>query len=154
MIAVIQRVSSASVSTEGKVISSISQGILILLGVEKGDTVEEAKWLADKITDLRIFNDSEQKMNLSIEEIKGEILVVSQFTIPAKIKKGRRPSFDYAEKPEIAEKLYEAFCSFIEMRNIPVKKGVFGAMMDVTLTNTGPVTFIVEKKSDGAWVHK
>ncbi len=148
MICVIQRVSEASVIIEKKLISSIGKGILVLLGVEKGDSDKVAKWLADKIIDLRIFNDENGKMNLSLEEIKGEILVVSQFTIPAKIRKGRRPSFDYSEKPELAEKLYNDFCSFIKMRNIPVKKGIFGAMMDVKLINDGPVTFILQQKQE------
>ena len=146
MICVIQRVSESRVTVKGELISSIKQGILVLLGVEKGDSPQEAQWLANKIIDLRIFQDTDDKMNLSVEEVKGEILVVSQFTIPAKIKKGRRPSFDYAEKPDKAEKLYEDFCKFIELRNIPVKKGLFGAMMDVHLVNDGPVTFILEKK--------
>ena len=117
---------------------------MVLLGVEKGDTIEQAKWLSEKLLKLRIFEDQDNKMNLSIQDIKGEILVVSQFTLAGNCKKGTRPSFDNAELPDKANKLYEEFCKLLS-ESVPVKTGVFGAMMDVALINDGPVTFILEK---------
>lgn len=145
MKAVIQRVSTASVIIDNELYSKIGKGILILFGVEKGDTEEQAEFLANKIADLRIFEDENDKMNLSVQDIKGEILVVSQFTLAGDCKKGKRPSFDKAARPEEAIPLYEKFIGFIEEKEIPVKTGKFGAMMDVSLVNDGPVTFILEK---------
>ena len=145
MIAVIQRVKKASVTIDNKLFSHINQGILVLLGIEKKDTEEQAKFLADKIINLRIFEDTEGKMNLSLADIKGEMLVVSQFTLAADCKKGKRPGFDNAAKPELAVPLYEKFIKFIKDQNIPIETGKFGAMMDVSLINDGPVTFILSK---------
>ena len=141
---VIQRVKESSVTIDNKLYSKIGKGILVLLGVEKGDTIEQAKWLSEKLLKLRIFEDEDTKMNLSIQDIKGEILVVSQFTLAGNCKKGTRPSFDNAELPDKANKLYEEFCEVLS-ESVPVKTGVFGAMMDVALINDGPVTFILEK---------
>lgn len=141
---VIQRVKESSVTIDNKLYSKIGKGILVLLGVEKGDTIEQAKWLSEKLLKLRIFEDEDNKMNLSIQDIKGEILVVSQFTLAGNCKKGTRPSFDNAELPDKANKLYEEFCELLS-ESVPVKTGVFGAMMDVALINDGPVTFILEK---------
>lgn len=140
----IQRVKRASVTINGELYSEINNGILILLGVEKGDTEENAQKLADKICKLRVFEDENEKMNLSVQDIEGEILVVSQFTLAGDCKKGTRPSFDKAELPQKANELYEYFCKLIREKNIPVKTGVFGAMMDVELINDGPVTFMLE----------
>lgn len=146
MQAVIQRVKSASVSIDSTVYSSIGQGILVLLGVEKGDTKKEAEFLANKITKLRIFEDTEEKMNLSVKDINGEILVVSQFTLAGDCKKGTRPSFDNAATPDIANDLYELFNEYLIKNGVKVKTGKFRAMMDVKLINDGPVTFILSKK--------
>lgn len=140
----IQRVKRASVTIDGKLYSEIGHGILVLLGVEKGDEKENAEKLADKLCKLRIFEDENDKMNLSVQDIKGEILVVSQFTLAGDCKKGTRPSFDKAELPQKANELYEYFNDLIREKNIPVKTGVFGAMMDIELINDGPVTFMLE----------
>lgn len=145
MKAVIQRVKSASVTIENELYSQINQGILILLGVEKNDTKEEADFLVNKIQKLRIFEDENKKMNLSITDINGEILVVSQFTLAGDCKKGTRPSFDNAKNPQEANELYEYFVTELKKSNLSVKTGVFRAMMDVSLINDGPVTFILEK---------
>jgi D-tyrosyl-tRNA(Tyr) deacylase len=140
----IQRVKRASVTIDGKLHSEINHGILILLGVEKGDNEENAQKLADKICKLRIFEDENEKMNLSVQDVQGEILVVSQFTLAGDCKKGTRPSFDKAELPQKANELYEYFCKLIREKNIPVKTGAFGAMMDAELINDGPVTFMLD----------
>lgn len=140
----IQRVKRASVTIDGKVYSKINQGILILLGVEKGDNEQNADKLADKLCKLRIFEDEDGKMNKSILDVNGEILIVSQFTLAGDCKKGTRPSFDKAELPQRANELYEYFVDLIKQKNILVGTGVFGAMMDVELVNDGPVTFMLE----------
>lgn len=140
----IQRVKNASVTIDGELYSKIGTGILILLGVEKGDSKENADKLADKISKLRIFEDENGKMNKSVQDINGEILVVSQFTLAGDCKKGTRPSFDKAELPQRANELYEYFVSEIKELGIPVQTGSFGAMMDVELINDGPVTFMLE----------
>jgi D-aminoacyl-tRNA deacylase len=140
---VIQRVKSASVTIENKLFSAINNGILVLLGVEKGDTESIAKHLAEKIVKLRIFDDTQGKMNLSVQDIQGEILVVSQFTLLGDCKKGTRPGFEKAAEPKPANELYEKFVQYVKDTNIPVKTGVFGAMMDVALINDGPVTFVL-----------
>ena len=140
----IQRVKRASVAIDGELYSKIGHGILVLLGVEKGDSEENAEKLADKISKLRIFEDENERMNLSVQDIKGEILVVSQFTLAGDCKKGTRPSFDKAELPQRANELYEYFTELIKQKNIPTKTGVFGAMMEVELINDGPVTFMIE----------
>lgn len=140
----IQRVKRASVTIDGELYSEIKQGILVLLGVEKGDEKENADKLADKIAKLRIFEDEQGKMNKSVADIGGEILVVSQFTLAGDCKKGTRPSFDKAELPQKANELYEYFTEQIRIKNLPTKTGVFGAMMDIELINDGPVTFMLE----------
>lgn len=145
MKALIQRVKSASVTIDGLLYSKIGQGLLVFLGVEKGDDKLNAEKLADKLSKLRIFEDENEKMNHSILDIKGEMLIVSQFTLCGDCKKGTRPSFDKSAPPQIANELYEYFISQVKSFNIPVRTGKFGAMMDVELINDGPVTFMVEK---------
>ncbi|MBL8176469.1 MAG: D-tyrosyl-tRNA(Tyr) deacylase [Bryobacterales bacterium] len=144
MKAVIQRVSRASVTVDGAVTGAIGRGFLVLLGVGKADTPQSAGYLADKITALRVFPDGSGKMNLSLLDIGGAILVVSQFTLYGDCRKGRRPSFDAAAPPELARELYEYFVSRLRLMNIPVETGVFQAHMDVELLNDGPVTLIIE----------
>ena len=147
MLAVIQRVSEASVAIEGKITSSISNGYLILLGITHHDTDEDIDWLCKKIVSMRIFGDAEGKMNLSIKEVEGEILLVSQFTLHASTKKGNRPSFIDAARPEVAIPLYEKFILKTETElGKPVSTGVFGADMKVALINDGPVTIIIDSK--------
>lgn len=143
---VLQRVKQAAVEVNKQTVGQINKGVCLLIGIEKGDTEEEALYLAPKITELRIFPDEEGKMNLSLLDIAGEVLAVSQFTLAASLKKGRRPSFDNAEDPERAEKLFRFFVEVIKEKGIKVETGVFGALMDVHLVNDGPVTFILERK--------
>lgn len=145
MKALIQRVKRASVTIDGELYSSIEKGILVFLGVEKDDEEVNADKLAQKIANLRIFEDENEKMNLSVKDVKGEILVVSQFTLCGDCKKGTRPSFDKAAHPDKAVELYEYFCKNFENYDIPVQTGKFRAMMDVELINDGPVTFWLEK---------
>jgi len=147
MIAVIQRVLNAKVEIEGRITGEIGRGILVLLGVEKSDGKEEVEYCARKTTELRIFPDNEHKMNLSLVDIKGEALVVSQFTLPAKITKGRRPSFDNAMPGKSAEDLYLEFVKELKKLGIKTETGEFGEMMDVSLVNDGPVTFILESRN-------
>lgn len=144
MKAVIQRVRRASVTVDGVVSGAIGGGLLVLLGVGKGDTESAADYLAAKIAGLRIFPDAEGKMNLSLVDAGGAMLVVSQFTLYGDCRKGRRPGFDGAAPPDEARRLYEYFVSRIRAANIPVETGVFQAHMDVELLNDGPVTLIVE----------
>jgi D-tyrosyl-tRNA(Tyr) deacylase len=146
MRAVIQRVSTARVVIEGQEYSRIGHGILVLLGVEKEDTVEDAQMLARRVVELRIFEDEAGKMNRSIAETGGQILAVSQFTLLGDCRRGRRPSFDPAAPPEIARTLYERFVQEVAGLGIPVATGMFQAMMDVELTNQGPVTFILDSR--------
>lgn len=141
----IQRVKRASVTIDGELYSKIDAGILALLGVEKGDSIENAEKLADKVLKLRIFEDENGKMNKSLFDINGEMLIVSQFTLCGDCKKGTRPSFDKSERPELANKLYEDFVTIIKNAGIKTGTGKFGAMMDVELINDGPVTFMLEK---------
>jgi D-tyrosyl-tRNA(Tyr) deacylase len=145
MKSVIQRVKKASVTINNELFSEIGQGILVLLGVEKDDTPDKAEFLAEKTANLRIFEDENGKMNFSLFDINGEILVVSQFTLASDCKKGKRPGFDNAAKPDLAIPLYKKFIQSLRNMNICVKTGEFGAMMDVALINDGPVTFILEK---------
>ncbi len=147
MKAVIQRVKNASVSIDGNLFSSINAGILVLLGIEKGDSVQEAEYVCGKLLRLRIFEDENEKMNYSVADIKGEILVVSQFTLAGNVKKGNRPSFDNAMKPDEAEILYEKFVEMLKLSGLKTETGKFGAMMEVSLVNDGPVTFIIEQKN-------
>lgn len=142
---VLQRVREAHVKVKGKITGEIDKGFCLLVGIEKGDTEEDAHYLADKVTGLRVFSDREGKMNLSIKETGGEILAVSQFTLAGSVKKGRRPSFDRAEEPEKAEKLFDFFVDQLRKKNIKTETGVFGAFMDVYLVNDGPVTFIISR---------
>ena len=145
---VIQRVSQASVTIDGEQFSSISTGLLILLGVGEDDNSSDADWLAGKICRMRIFGDADEKMNLSLIDIGGEAIVVSQFTLQALTKKGNRPSFIRAAKPGISEPLYEAFCAAMEIElGKPVSRGRFGADMKVALVNDGPVTITIDSKA-------
>jgi D-tyrosyl-tRNA(Tyr) deacylase len=143
--AVIQRVCSASVAVEGKTVAEIGCGMLVLLGVEKGDDEAKAEWLGEKIVNLRIFEDREGKMNLALAEISGSLLVVSQFTLAGNCAKGRRPSFDSAAAPDEGRRLYDYFVEFLKQRGVPLATGIFQADMLVSLVNDGPVTFILER---------
>lgn len=148
MRAVIQRVESARVEIEGLCVGSIERGLLILLGVEEEDGISDVEWLAKKISGMRIFQDAEDKMNLSLPEVDGEVLIVSQFTLHASTKKGNRPSFIRAARPEKAETLYELFKK--EMASSiarPVQSGRFGANMQVSLVNDGPVTIVMDSRA-------
>lgn len=148
MRAVIQRVKKASVTIEGEVFSSIGQGLLILLGIEEEDTKEDIEWLSAKIARLRIFSDENEAMNLSVLDVDGECLVVSQFTLHAQTRKGNRPSFIKAARPETAIPLYEKFVSALrEETGKEIATGSFGAMMDVELINDGPVTIWIDTKN-------
>lgn len=142
---VVQRVKSASVTIDEELYSSIGKGMLILFGVEKGDTEEMVDWMANKVSVLRFFDDENGKMNNSIKDVEGEVLVVSQFTLAADCKKGTRPGFDNAEEPKRADLLYKMFVDKLKLMDLSVKTGVFGAMMDVSLCNDGPVTFVLSK---------
>jgi D-tyrosyl-tRNA(Tyr) deacylase len=142
---VLQRVKNAKVTVEGKTVGQIGKGILLLIGVHKDDSPEKALFLAAKCADLRIFGDSEGKMNLSLKEINGEVLAVSQFTLFGDCSKGRRPSFIDAAPPEKGKELYEYFVNQLKKYAANVQTGIFGAMMDVELVNDGPVTLILEK---------
>lgn len=149
MRAIIQRVSSASVTIDGKLHSSIGSGLLILLGIKSGDADDDVKYLAEKCTNLRIFEDEDEKMNRSLKDIGGSVLVVSQFTLYGDTRKGNRPSFVDAAPPHIAEPLYEKFVSTLQasLGKEKVATGIFRAMMDVSLVNNGPVTVIIESKN-------
>ena len=145
---VIQRVSKASVSIGEEIYSQIQQGLLILLGIENNDTAEDVEWLSNKIANLRIFSDENGQMNKSILDVKGQVLVVSQFTLHAKTKKGNRPSFTEAARPEIAVPLYETFIKRLSLdAQQEVQTGKFGANMQVSLCNYGPVTILIDSKN-------
>ncbi len=146
MRAVIQRVKSSSVTVGDESIGNIGKGLLVLLGVESSDKSDDAKYLADKIANLRIFEDGDHKLNRSLIDMEGEMLVVSQFTLLGDCKKGRRPSFVKAAPPELANELYKQFVECVRQKGITVKTGRFQTMMEVSLINDGPVTLIVESK--------
>ncbi|OGR27096.1 MAG: D-tyrosyl-tRNA(Tyr) deacylase [Desulfuromonadales bacterium GWD2_54_10] len=142
---VVQRVTSANVIVDKRIVGEIGRGILVLLGVEKGDDEPRADWLAEKIVNLRIFEDQAGKMNLSLGEIDGGLLVVSQFTLAGNCDKGRRPSFDSAAPPEEGKRLYDYFVEALKRQGVSVQTGIFQADMQVSLVNDGPVTFILER---------
>ncbi len=146
MIAVVQRVSRASVTVDGRRTGEIGRGLLVLLGVVKGDSDQDADYLATKIGGLRCFADAAGKMNLACSEVGGAMLVVSQFTLCADCRKGRRPGFDRAAEPAEAARLYEFLCGRLRQQGYRVEMGIFGAMMDVELVNDGPVTFVLESE--------
>tara|TARA_B100001750_G_C15292292_1_gene487947 strand:+ start:109 stop:552 length:444 start_codon:yes stop_codon:yes gene_type:complete len=146
MIAVIQRCSRANVKIGQNIVGQIGNGLVILLGVKKDDNEEDADFLVRKVSGLRIYNDSNEKMNLSVKDVDGSALVISQFTLCGDTKKGRRPSFIYAAAPKEGQRLYEYFISSLLQEGMPVESGEFGAMMDVELVNQGPATFILNSK--------
>lgn len=143
---VVQRVKNASVTVEGQTVGKIGKGLMLLVGIHETDTEAEVPYMVKKISELRIFEDVEGKMNHSVEDVEGSILSVSQFTLYGDTKKGRRPNFMQAARPERAEPLYEAINQGFRERGLQVETGVFGAMMDVQLVNDGPVTLIIESK--------
>lgn len=147
MRALLQRVSSASVSVNGRIIGQIERGLVILLGVTHGDSVVEADWLANKIAGLRLFEDDAGKMNLGLADVNGSVLVVSQFTLYGDARKGKRPSFTAAARPEQAEPLVDYFCDQLRQAGLIVATGQFGAMMQVAIHNDGPVTLMLEKEN-------
>lgn len=149
MKAVLQRVSNAELTINGKLYSSIQQGLVVLLGFSHHEDLETLEWMKKKILSLRIFSDSEEKMNLSVQDVGGEILLVSQFTLYADCRKGNRPSFIEAGKPEYSEEIYNQFVKQVQEEYPRVKTGQFGADMKITLTNDGPVTIILEKDLPG-----
>lgn len=144
MRAVIQRVSRASVKVDGRIVGQIERGLLVLLGVGEADTEADADYLAEKIAGLRIFEDENEKMNLSVQDVGGAVLAVSQFTLYGDVRKGKRPSFDAAARPERAKELYEYFVAQVQAKGLPCETGVFQAMMDVELVNDGPVTILLD----------
>ncbi len=148
MRALVQRVRRSTVSVDGQVVGAIGAGLMILLGIRQGDTAEEARWLAPKIANLRIFPDDEGKLNRSVLDVGGEALVVSQFTLYADCRKGRRPSFTTAARPEIADPLFERFVELLRAEGLRVETGIFQTEMLVEIHNDGPVTVIVEKEHD------
>ena len=141
---VVQRVKKAEVKVDGNIIGKIDKGFLVLIGIKVGDTKEQADYLVKKLCNLRVFSDENDKMNLSIKDVKGKLLIVSQFTLYGDCSQGNRPSFIEAARPEEANPLYEYFCNQCELNNIEVQKGIFGADMKVELINDGPVTIIIE----------
>lgn len=143
---VIQRVSRASVTVAPDYFRQIGRGLMVLVGVESGDTSDDALWLARKCADMRIFDDGQGAMNLSVRDIGGSILAISQFTLLASTRKGNRPSFIASARPEQAEPLYRQFCSVLEQSGVPVSPGVFGAHMMVDLVNDGPVTIVMDSR--------
>jgi len=145
MKAVIQRVSSANVSVDGNIVGEIGQGLLVLLGVEKGDDEAHSHWLAEKVVSLRIFSDEAGKMNLSLKDVGGGLLAVSQFTLAGNCLKGKRPSFDGAAPPDEGKRLYKHFIEAARNMGVPVAAGIFQADMKVSLVNDGPVTFVLER---------
>lgn len=147
MKAVIQRVTHASVEVENQIVGQISSGLLLLIGVDESDTQEDASWLAQKILSLRIFSDAEGKLNLSVKDTGGEVLCISQFTLFADYKKGNRPSFIKAARPETAIPLFEFFKKELKKSDLKIESGIFGADMKVSLLNDGPVTLVFDSKT-------
>lgn len=142
----VQRVSRAEVRVDGAIVGSIARGLLVYLGIESGDGVDDATWNAAKTAQLRIFPDDAGRMNRSVEEIEGAVLVVSQFTLAASTRRGRRPSFESAGSPELAVRLYERFIASLRERGLPVQHGTFRAMMEVESVNDGPVTILLDPR--------
>jgi D-tyrosyl-tRNA(Tyr) deacylase len=147
MRALLQRVSHASVSVDGRIVGQIERGFVVFLGVTHGDSLAELEWLANKVAGLRVFDDTDGKMNASLAEVGGALLVVSQFTLYGNARKGRRPSFTAAARPEQAEPLVEAFVEHLRARGFMVATGIFGARMDVEIHNDGPVTLMLEREA-------
>jgi D-aminoacyl-tRNA deacylase len=145
---VLQRVSQASVSIDGRIAGKIGPGFGLLVGFTATDTLEQVRWMADKVTGLRVFGDADGKMNLALADVGGSVLVVSQFTLYGDTEKGRRPSFITAARPEVAIPLYDAFVAELRGKGLAVETGEFGAMMQVSLVNDGPVTLILEREND------
>jgi len=148
--AVVQRVENASVTVNGRIVGRIDAGLLVYVGIGKGDTEQEAAWLASKIAGIRIFPDQDYKMNLSVQDVGGSILAVSQFTLYGDVRKGRRPGYDKAASPETARTLYECFVERLKETGIPVATGEYQAVMDVAYINKGPVTLILETDSESS----
>ena len=148
MRAVVQRVTSAQVTVEGRVVSRIGRGLLVFIGVDRDDGAADLVYVAGKVRDLRIFGDEEGKMNRSITDVAGEILVVSQFTLSADCRRGRRPSFDTAAPPEVARSMYDTFVETLRAMDLPVQTGEFRAMMQVELINDGPVTILLDSRKN------
>ncbi|MCD6080281.1 MAG: D-tyrosyl-tRNA(Tyr) deacylase [Candidatus Omnitrophica bacterium] len=146
MRAVIQRVAEAGIKVSGEQIAKIGRGLVVLVGIGKDDNDDDILWLANKIINLRIFEDEAGKFNYSILDVKGEILLVSQFTLYGDCRKGRRPSFDYAMPPDKAREMFNKLFDYLQTQNLKVQKGIFGAKMDVELVNAGPVTIILDSK--------
>ena len=142
----VQRIKKASVEVEEKIVASVGRGLLVFLGVEKGDSQKQADYLAGKVSNLRIFEDENGKMNLSVSDIKGELIVVSQFTLAGDCSRGNRPGFDNAARPEDAKPLYEYFSNCLRDKGLHIENGIFQADMQVSLINDGPATFMLEKK--------
>ncbi len=142
---VVQRVTRASVAVDGKVVGAIGLGLLVLVAFTEADDQADVDWMAEKIVGLRVFPDDDGKMNRSVADVRGQLLVVSQFTLYGDVSRGRRPSFIKAADPKIAVPLYEAFIEALRDRNVPVETGMFGAMMEVELVNDGPVTLVIER---------
>lgn len=149
MKALIQRVTRASVEVDGKIVGRIEKGLLVFLGVAKGDTDGDGRFLADKIRILRVFSDAEGKMNRSLMEVNGAVLLVSQFTLLGRTTAGRRPSFDDAAAPDVAKRLYEQVADYLRAETVHVERGMFGAHMNVELINDGPVTFMLDSREGG-----
>lgn len=148
MRAVVQKVSSSKVTVDGEIIGKIDQGLMVLLGVTHDDTSKDVDYMVDKVTNLRIFEDEEGKMNLSLKDIGGDVLAVSQFTLYGDARRGRRPSFSDAARPEVANPLYEEFIEKVKTQGINVETGKFGAHMMVDLTNDGPITILLESRKE------
>lgn len=146
MRAVVQRVKEASCKIDEKIVGKIEKGILLFLGIGKGDEDKDLKYLVDKVLGLRIFSDDEGKMNLSLEDVEGEILIISQFTLYGDVRKGKRPSFSNSSSPEIGEAYYKQFIEEVRSRGIKAETGVFGADMDIELINDGPVTILLDSE--------